>query len=261
MASHGEDLLGSQFSRVEGSHTASIATSVTSHTARTTSSCSLGPSSQDAITSIRGFRASQVNQRANLNDSTSCVTFLRSLKLGCNLEEQEHWRGHRDAFCMAFTELLAAQTRLSNVARPPEKRSWSTIRIQEDDSRLPPVQDLLMWIDRAGKKYYRFRNYNNLISKLRPGGCEELSQRSPDSSTGIKHQNGFWLSMLSDARKVSLAIIKLKRLHDVFRANDASEFSLSHDPKLPQPANPDTPTMRPMKRHAVYGGVFEDGKV
>jgi hypothetical protein len=66
--------------------------------------------------------------------------------------------------------------------------------------------------------------------------------------------------MMSDARKVSLVVIKTKRLHEVFLANDASEFSFRHVPKLQGASSPHTPPMKPMRRHAVYGGVFEDGR-
>jgi hypothetical protein len=65
--------------------------------------------------------------------------------------------------------------------------------------------------------------------------------------------------MMSDARKVALVVIKTKRLHEVFLANDASEFSLRHVPKLQGASRPDTPPLKPMRRNAVYGGVFEDG--
>lgn len=102
--------------------------------------------------------------------------------------------------------------------------------IQEDDPRLPLVQDLLKWTDQAGIQYYRLRSCNHPITDLRPEGCEKIPQRSPDFSDAIKHQKDSWLSMMSDARKVSLVFIKSKRLHEVFLANDASEFSLMHVP-------------------------------
>jgi hypothetical protein len=210
MSSYGEDPLGSQFSQAQESYATWITTSETSRTAPTATSISLDSSSQNTIRFYLELSATQGNRVASLGESTKSLAVLQALELGCNLEEQEHWRGHRDAFCMAFTELLAAQTRLSNVARPPGKRSWSTIIVQEDDPRPPPVQDLLMWTDRAGIEYYRFRNCNSLISDLRPGGCGELSQRSPDFSTGVKHQKRFWLSMLSNARKFRSAVIKTK---------------------------------------------------
>lgn len=67
--------------------------------------------------------------------------------------------------------------------------------------------------------------------------------------------------MMSDARKVSLVVIKSKRLHEVFLANNASEFSFMHVPKIKTASNPDNPPLKQMRRHALYGGVFEDGSV
>jgi hypothetical protein len=261
MSSYGEDPLGSQFSRAQESYLTSITTSGTSYTAPTAPSISLDQSSQNAIRSFLDFRATQGNRIASLEESTKSLAVLQAMKLGCNQEEREHWRSHRDAFCTAFIELLAAQTRLADVVRPPGQKSWPTVNIQEEDPRLPLVQDLLKWTDQAGIQYYRLRSCNHPMTDLRPKGCEKIPQRSPDFSSAMKHQKDSWLSMMSDARKVSLVIIKTKRLHEVFLANDASEFSLMHVPKITTASNPDTPPLKPMRRHAVSGGVFEDGRV
>jgi hypothetical protein len=86
-------------------------------------------------------------------------------------------------------------------------------------------------------------------------------QRSPDFCEAIEHRKISWLSMMSDAREVSLIVIKSKRLHEVFLANDASEFSLMHVPKIKAASNPDNPPLKQMRRHALYGSVFEDGRV
>lgn len=64
--------------------------------------------------------------------------------------------------------------------------------------------------------------------------------------------------MMSDARKVALVVIKTKRLHEVFLANAASEFSLRHVPKLGRYCTSDFPSM---PRDPLRDGVFQDGKV
>lgn len=230
-------------------------------TAPTATLISLDPSSQNAITSFIELRATQGNRIASLEESTKSLAVLQALELGCNREERGHWRSHRDAFCTAFTEILAARTRSADVVRPRGQRSWLTVNIQEDDFRIPLVQDLLKWTDRAGIQYYRLRSCNHPITDLRPEGCEKIPQRSPDFCNAIKHQRDSWLSMMSDAREVSLIVIKSKRLHEVFLANDASEFSLRHVPKIKAASNPDNPPLKQMRRNALYGGVFEDGRV
>jgi hypothetical protein len=104
MSSYGEDLLGSQSSRNEHS-AASITTSGTSDTALTAPSISLDSSSQNVNRSFLELRATQGNRIASLEESTKSLAVLQSLELGCNQEEREHWRSHRDAFCTAFTKL------------------------------------------------------------------------------------------------------------------------------------------------------------
>lgn len=260
MSSYGEPL-GFQLSQAQESYSTSVATSETSRTASTAPSISLDPWSRNAIESFLELRATQGNRIASLRESTKSLTVLQSLELGCNQEESEHWRSHRDAFCTAFTKLLAAQTRLADGFRPRGRGSWRTVDIHQDDPRLPLVQDLLKWTDQAGVQYYRLRSCNHPKTDLRPKGCEEPPQRSPDFCEAIEHQKSSWLSMMSDARKVSLVVIKSKRLHEVFLANGASEFSLMHVPKIRTASNPDTPPLEPMRRHALYGGYFEDGTV
>jgi hypothetical protein len=138
---------------------------------------------KNAIRFYLELSATQGNRIASLEESTTCSAVLQELQSGCNQEERGHWRSHRDAFCTAFTELLAAQTRLGDVVSPHGQRSWPTVSIQEDDPRLPLVQDLLKWTDQAGIQYYRLRSCNHPITDLRPEGCEKIPQRSPDFST------------------------------------------------------------------------------
>jgi hypothetical protein len=106
MSSYGGNPLGSQFSQTQESFPTSITASETSCTAPTASSISLDPSSQNAIRSFIDFRARQGIRIASLKESTKSLAVLQALQLGCNQEEQGHWRRHCDAFCEAFTELL-----------------------------------------------------------------------------------------------------------------------------------------------------------